>query len=73
MPDMGGPQVRVAVDLARAYLRAVGRGRSVWSVPLPGKAMRDFRAGKQLTPERAGGRITFEEFLAARGERERGQ
>ncbi|WP_327150285.1 SDR family oxidoreductase [Nocardia sp. NBC_01329] len=70
IPDLGGPQIRAATDLARTYLRAVGRRRPVWAVPLPGKAIRDFRAGLQLTPERADGRITFEEFLAERGERE---
>ncbi|MGW1742747.1 SDR family oxidoreductase [Nocardia sp. NPDC001965] len=67
VPDLGGPQVRTATDLGRAYLRAVGRRRPVLAVPLPGRAMRDFRAGLQLAPERADGRITFEEYLAARG------
>jgi hypothetical protein len=41
------------------------------AVPLPGKAMRDYRAGLQLAPDHKDGRITFEEFLAARGERNR--
>lgn len=66
VPDLGGPQIRAATDLARAYLAAVGRHRPVVAVPLPGKAMRDFRAGLQLAPEHKDGRITFEEFLAAR-------
>ncbi|MEU4313234.1 NAD(P)H-binding protein [Nocardia sp. NPDC024068] len=68
VPDMGGPQVRPATDLAHAYLRVVGRRRPVLPVPLPGRAIRDFRAGVHLTPEHADGRITFEEFLAARAE-----
>ncbi|GGL20871.1 SDR family oxidoreductase [Nocardia jinanensis] len=66
VPDLGGPQIRAATDLGRAYLRAVGRRRPILSVPLPGRAMRDFRAGLHLTPDHADGRITFEEFLADR-------
>lgn len=71
VPDLGGPQIRAASDLARTYLRAVGRRRPVWNVPLPGKAFRDFRAGRHLAPECADARISFEDFLAARTERER--
>ncbi|WP_433272240.1 SDR family oxidoreductase [Actinosynnema sp. CS-041913] len=64
VPDLGGPQVRDAAELARSYLRAIGRRRPVWSVRLPVKAIRDYRAGHHLTPERAVGRITFEEYLS---------
>lgn len=73
VPDLGGPEIRAATDLARAYLRAAGRRRPVLAVPLPGKAMRDFRAGLQLAPDHKDGRITFEEFLAARREQDRGR
>lgn len=73
VPDLGGPQIRAATDLARTYLRVAGRRRPVVAVPLPGKTMRDFRSGLQLAPEHADGRITFEEFLAARGERQQGR
>jgi len=64
LPDLGGPDEREAADLARRYLKATGRRRPVWAVPLPGKAIRDFRAGRHLTPDRVG-RITFDDFLAA--------
>ncbi|MFI8828533.1 SDR family oxidoreductase [Streptomyces sp. NPDC053431] len=64
--DMGGPEVRSLPDLARAYLRASGRRRAVLNVPLTGGAYRAFREGGHLTPERADGRITFEEYLANR-------
>ncbi|MEV0042393.1 hypothetical protein AB0H60_02545 [Nocardia rhamnosiphila] len=63
MPDLGGPQVRSAAELARTYLRAIGRRRAVWSIALPGKAMRDYRAGYQLCRERAVGQIAFDEFV----------
>ncbi|MFC8295401.1 SDR family oxidoreductase [Streptomyces sp. NPDC057242] len=66
MPDMGGPEVRPLAELARAYLEAIGQHRRLVNVPLAGKAYRGFRAGGHLTPERAVGRVTFEEFLAKR-------
>ncbi|MEC4015514.1 SDR family oxidoreductase [Streptomyces sp. H27-D2] len=66
VPEMGGPQVRDAGDLARAYLRAAGRRRALLPVRLPGKAFAGFRAGAHLPPDRAVGRVTFEEFLAER-------
>jgi uncharacterized protein YbjT (DUF2867 family) len=64
--DMGGPEVRTFASLARAYLTATGRRRAVVSVPLAGAAYRGFRGGGHLTPERAVGKGTFEEYLAAR-------
>lgn len=66
VPDLGGPQVRDVAELARSYHRTIGRRRSVWPVRLPGKVFRDYRAGNHLAPDRAVGRITFEEFLDAR-------
>jgi uncharacterized protein YbjT (DUF2867 family) len=67
VPDMGGPQVRDARDLARTYLHAVGRRRRIVPVWLPGKAARAYREGGNLTPENAVGKITFEQYLAERG------
>lgn len=65
--DMGGPEVRDAGDLARAYLRARGRRRPVLRVPLPGSAAAALRRGANLAPDHATGRRTWEEFLAAKG------
>lgn len=64
-PDMGGPEVRPAADLARAYARSRPSRRPVVSVPMPGAGIRGYRKGGHLTPEHADGRITFEQFLAA--------
>jgi uncharacterized protein YbjT (DUF2867 family) len=64
-PDMGGPEVRPAADLARAYARSRPSRRPVVSVPMPGAGIRCYREGGHLTPEHADGRITFEQFLAA--------
>jgi uncharacterized protein YbjT (DUF2867 family) len=63
VPDVGGPQVRTATDLARTYLRATGRRGSVIAVPLVGKTARAYRAGGHLTPEHAVGTITYEQFI----------
>ncbi|MEU1012827.1 SDR family oxidoreductase [Streptomyces sp. NPDC005890] len=66
VPDLAGPQVRTFDSLARAYLRATGRRRPVVRVPLAGKTYRAFRAGWHLAPERAVGKVTFEEYLERR-------
>ncbi|MGY6652790.1 SDR family oxidoreductase [Amycolatopsis sp. TRM77291] len=65
-PDLGGPEVRSARDLAEAYQRSAGRRKPIVSLWLPGKAARAFRAGGNLTPENATGAGTFEEFLSSR-------
>lgn len=66
VPDLGGPQVRTSSDLARAYMRATGRRRWVLPVPVPGATFAALRRGDHLAPERAVGRVTFEEFLEER-------
>lgn len=65
VPDMGGPQVRAAPALARAYARSRSSHRPVVSVAMPGAGIRGFREGGHLAPEHADGRITFDQFLAA--------
>ena len=64
VPDMGGPEIRGAKDLARSYLRASGRRRWIVSVPLPGRGFAGFRRGANLTPEHAVGLVGFDQFLA---------
>lgn len=64
VPDIGGPEVRRAEDLARAYLDACGRRRPVLPVLLPGAAFAGYRRGGHLTPDHAAGRVTFAQFLA---------
>jgi uncharacterized protein YbjT (DUF2867 family) len=65
VPDIGGPEVREAADLARTYLRAIGRRRPVVPVWVPGKAARGYRDGGNLVPEHAVGKMTFDQFLDA--------
>ncbi|MEU4038540.1 SDR family oxidoreductase [Streptomyces collinus] len=66
VPDIGGPEVRTFPELAQAYLRASGRRRPLLNVRLAGKTYHRFRAGGHLTPKRAVGKVTFEQFLAGR-------
>src|SRR6266545_2869968 len=66
VPDMAGPRVYEMATLVRGYLRARGMHRPIVPVWLPGKAARAFRAGANLAPDRAVGRRTWEDFLAAR-------
>jgi hypothetical protein len=51
-------------DLIRSYLRAIGRRRPLLPVKTPGRAARAIREGANLSPDRAVGRRTWEEFLA---------
>lgn len=66
VPDVAGPRVYGMGDLFRSYLRARGKHRPLLPVWLPGKAARAFRHGANLAPDRAVGRLTWEDFLAAR-------
>jgi uncharacterized protein YbjT (DUF2867 family) len=64
--ELGGPEVRAFEDLARAYLRARGLHRPLLPVRLPGGTIRALRAGGNLTPDHAEGRVTFEHVLGER-------
>jgi uncharacterized protein YbjT (DUF2867 family) len=63
LPDLGGPDVLSVAELARRYLRAVGRRRPVVEVPVPGRLSAAWRDGAGIAPDgRSGGR-TFDGFL----------
>ena len=66
VPDMAGPRAYEMAALLRGYLRARRKHRPIVPVRLPGKAARAVRAGANLAPDRAVGRRTWEDFLAAR-------
>ncbi|GGI48379.1 uncharacterized protein YbjT (DUF2867 family) [Agromyces flavus] len=63
-PDVGGPEVRPARDLARAYLAARRSRRPTLAFRLPGTRFRAFSSGANLVPGEPYGRVTFEEYLA---------
>lgn len=65
VPDMGGPKAYSLRELARIYLKATGRRRPMVSFSLPGKAFRAYKAGYNLAPGNATGKIDFEDYLAA--------
>jgi uncharacterized protein YbjT (DUF2867 family) len=65
VPDLGGPRVYEMAELVRSYLRARHKHRPILPVRVPGTAARAFRSGANLTPDRAVGRRTWEDFLAA--------
>ncbi|WP_225836661.1 SDR family oxidoreductase [Streptomyces sp. NK08204] len=64
--DLGGPEVRTMDSLARAYLRAADRHRTIVNVPLFGRTYRAYRTGAHMAPKRTVGKVTFEEYLARR-------
>ena len=66
VPDIAGPRVYAMSELVRGYLRARGKHRLLVPLRLPGKAARAYREGANLSPDRAVGRISWEEFLAER-------
>ena len=66
VPEIGGPRVYSMADLLRGYLRATHRHRPIMPLWQPGQAARAFRDGANLTPERAVGQRTWEDFLAER-------
>jgi uncharacterized protein YbjT (DUF2867 family) len=65
VPDLAGPRVYAFGDLVRGYLGARRKHRAIVPVRAPGKAARALREGANLAPERAVGRRTWEDFLAA--------
>jgi uncharacterized protein YbjT (DUF2867 family) len=66
VPDIAGPRVQTLSELLREYLRARGKHRLLVPLRLPGKAARAYRQGANLSPDRAVGHVTWEEFLAKR-------
>ncbi|MFC0678218.1 SDR family oxidoreductase [Lysobacter korlensis] len=62
-PDLGGPAVRQFRELADVWRSARGSGRRIVPLRLPGKIFAGYRSGAHTVPDRAVGRITFEEFL----------
>jgi len=63
---IAGPKVYGMGDLLRSYIGASHLRRLTVPVWLPGRAASAVRAGAVIAPERAIGRVTWEEFLAAR-------
>jgi uncharacterized protein YbjT (DUF2867 family) len=69
VPDIAGPHVHGIRELARMYLRATGRRRPIVPFSLPGKVFRAYKAGLNLAPGHAFGRVTFADYLRAHPDR----
>ena len=65
VPDIGGPEVGTLAEAARAYLEITGRRRRIFEVLVPGETARAFREGALTCPDRAYGKIRWEDFLRA--------
>ena len=66
LPDFGGPEVRDMKSLAESLLAARKQDKRLVNLPLPFKAGRQFSEGKVLCPDHKDGKITFEQYLAAK-------
>ena len=65
VPDIGGPEVGTLASAVRDYLRVKGSRRRIFEIPVPGKTARAFREGALVCPDRAYGKIRWEDFLRA--------
>ncbi|WP_049927818.1 SDR family oxidoreductase [Halopiger goleimassiliensis] len=63
---VGGPEVRLVGDLARAYRSATGRRRPIVRLPIPGAVASGFRSGEATCPDRTVGTTTWAEWLERR-------
>ena len=66
LPDIAGPEVHSAEELARVWLKARGKRRLLVPLPLFGKVAAGFRAGHNCAPDSKYGRITWAEWLGRR-------
>jgi uncharacterized protein YbjT (DUF2867 family) len=64
LPDIAGPKVQQASDLAKAWLKVRGRKRLILPLPLFGKTAAGFKQGFNTAPSNPYGRITFNEWLS---------
>lgn len=63
LPDMGGPEVLRAGEMARRWLQARGERRLVVHLPLPGQVAHGFRQSYNTGPDRRIGKIRWVEWL----------
>jgi len=66
LPDIGGPTVLTAGELAKAWLAARGLQRRIIDLPLPGKVAHGLRRGYNTCPDHIGGAVTWAEWLERR-------
>lgn len=60
--DIGGPEIRSVRELAEEWNRAHGTHRPIWTLHLPGRTMKQYRAGGHLAGLPGYGTTTFAEY-----------
>ncbi|AUI51362.1 SDR family oxidoreductase [Arthrobacter crystallopoietes] len=63
-PDIGGPEILSAEEIARLTLESLGVRRRVVPLRFPGKMFAAYKAGNNLVPGNPVGKRTFAEFAA---------
>lgn len=66
LPDFGGPEVRDLKSLAESWLAARKESRRLINLPVPFTFRHQIAEGRLTCPEHKDGKITFEEYVAAK-------
>jgi uncharacterized protein YbjT (DUF2867 family) len=64
VPDLAGPRAYRFDELIRTYLQATERRRLFVPLPMGGRAAQAIKAGANIAPDRAVGRVSWEQFVA---------
>lgn len=69
LPDLGGPEVLTAGEMAHTWLKLRGLHRRVLPLHVPGKVAQGFRCGYNTCPDQpVRGRITWTEWVQSKYE-----
>ena len=63
IPDIGGPEVLSAREIAEEYRESIGLRRPIIRFPIPGEVASAFRAGNAICPERDIGTKPWRDWL----------
>jgi len=66
LADFGGPEIRDFKGIAESWLKARKLNKRLINLPLPLKFSRQFAEGRLLCPDHKDGKITFDQYLAAK-------
>ena len=67
LPDLGGPEVLTAGEMAHAWLMLRGMHRRLFPLHVPGKVAQGFRCGYNTCPDQpVHGRITWTEWVQSK-------